>query len=546
MSARHVVLVLVSAALYTLAFPPWYLWPLAWVAVVPFLRCLSDLTPGRAAVAGLLWGSAAIWGVAAWVAPAISFYYQQPWWFGVAFCAIGCVLLWGVHYAVFAGLASWVHHRCGPPLRPILLSVLWVACEFARARLITGEPWMLLGYSLSDRPLLIQTADLGGVYVLSFVVMLTNTALAEVLGGQRSLAATLRLLAPPALAFAGVIAYGGWRLGHPPAGAAAVPVRIVQGNNELRTQWRREFYGDGLERYIRLSQRSIGRPPRMLVWPESAITFFASEEPAYLGRIGRVLGAMGAELVVGGPYRQADGDGAWRSFNSAFVLDERGAIRGRYDKRRLLPFAEYFPLRFLAFLRRHFDQVRNFSEGEGEGLLDTPAGRAAVVICFEAIFPELVRERMRGGAEILFNLSNDIWLGSRAGPAQHLQMVVLRAVENRVWVIRATTTGYLGRDRPARPHPRAHGTLRRGDARRGGEPDASRHGVQEVRRPLRIRLPAGDRRGAARAPAARVIPCRGGDTRKGAGSGSRASCGSGRMPGWAAHDPVCAGCGSIS
>jgi apolipoprotein N-acyltransferase len=220
-----------------------------------------------------------------------------------------------------------------------------------------------------------------------------------------------------------------------------VPVRIVQGNNELRTQWRREFYGDGLERYLALSQTSRSRSPRVLIWPESAVTFFLGEEPAHRGRIGRVLGVLGAELVVGAPSRQPRGADAWQSYNSAFLVDEDGAVRARYDKRRLLPFAEYFPLRFLAFLRRHFDAVRDFTSGETPLLLETRAGQAAVVICFEAIFPELVAERMRLGAEILINLSNDIWLGSWAGPAQHLQMVVLRAVENRVWVLRATTTG---------------------------------------------------------------------------------------------------------
>jgi apolipoprotein N-acyltransferase len=301
---------------------------------------------------------------------------------------------------------------------------------------------MLLGYSLAGQPLLMQAADLGGVYLLSFIVILVNAALAELLAlPRRSPGIVLRMLAPAAAMVALTIAYGAYRLATPPPGGNAVPLRIVQGNNELHTQWRREFYGEGLERYLALSQRSTARQPRMLVWPESAVTFFATEEPAYLGRVARVLDALDTELVVGGPYRERDAAGAWRSFNAAFLVDEHGAVRARYDKLRLLPFAEYFPLRFLAFLRRHFENVRSFAPGGTPAFLDTRAGRAAVVICFEAIFPELVAERMRQGAEILLNLSNDVWLGPHAGPAQHLQMVVLRAVENRVWVVRATTTG---------------------------------------------------------------------------------------------------------
>jgi apolipoprotein N-acyltransferase len=438
----HLALVLLSAGAHALAFPPWNVSAIAWVALVPFLSCVGRLSPPQAALAGLLWGSAAIWAVAGWVAPAISFYYDQPWWFGVLFCLVGCVLLWGVHYAVFGLGASWLGKRAGPATRPLVLAALWVACELARARFVMGEPWMLLGYSLTTTPLLIQAADLGGVYVLSFVVALVNTTLAELLHHRaRTWTATLRQLAVPAVAVTLLAAYGYVRLAWPPAGEARVPVAVVQGNNELRRQWRREFYGEGLERYLQLSRDTALRSEtRLLVWPESGVTFFVAEEPAYRARIGRVLQVTGTELIVGAPFREVAANGAVRAYNSAFLLDQQGNVRARYDKVRLLPFAEYFPLKFVAFLRRHFEQVRNFAAGEDVSLLPTPAGPAALVICFEAIFPELVRDHVGRGAELLVNLSNDIWLAG-AGPAQHLQMVVLRAVENRRWVIRATTTG---------------------------------------------------------------------------------------------------------
>jgi len=436
---RHLTLVLGSAAAYALAFPPWYLWPFAWLALVPLLAVTRVSTPGRAALAGLVWGCAAIWSVAWWVAPAIAFYYQQPWWFGVAFCAVGCMILWGSHYALFAALASWLHPQLAPAWRPPALAAVWVACELLRARLVTGEPWMLLGYALADQARLIQAADLGGVYLLSFVVFLVNAAVAEVVDRRAGTRAAVRMLATTAAAVGALASYGGWRLATTPTGDATVPVRVVQGNNEVRTQWRREFYGDGLEQYLALSRRSSTGRARLLVWPESAVTFFLEEEPAYRAHIARMLAGLDATLLVGGPARRPDA-GEAASFNSAFVMDGAGVVQGRYDKRRLLPFAEYFPLRFLAFLRRHFDAVRDFTPGGGALLLPTPVGQAAVVICFEAIFPELVAERMRAGADILVNLSNDVWLAG-AGPAQHLQMVVLRAVENRVWVVRATTTG---------------------------------------------------------------------------------------------------------
>jgi apolipoprotein N-acyltransferase len=179
----------------------------------------------------------------------------------------------------------------------------------------------------------------------------------------------------------------------------------------------------------------------MFVWPESAVTFFLAHESHYQRSIGNLLAATGADLLLGAPHREDIDPAAPLYFNSAFYVKAGGTLAGRYDKAHLLPFAEYFPLRFIDFLRRRFERVRTFTAGDGKVLLDTRLGKVAVVICFEAIFPELVRDQMARGAEILVNLSNDVWLGPHSGPLQHASMVTLRAVENRTWVIRATTTG---------------------------------------------------------------------------------------------------------
>lgn len=374
------------------------------------------------------------------MADALTFYYQQPWWFGLLFCLVGCQILWGLYYALFAAAAAFALPRLAVAWRPPLTAALWVACELARARLLTGEPWMLLGYALVPSPALIQAADLGGVYLLSFVAILTNAALAELwlapAPARRRLAAPL--LAAPALLLALSFGSGGGRLAQGFAHAPPLQVTIVQGNNDLGSQWRPEFHGAGLDLYARLSSEAArGQRPDLLVWPESAVTFFPAHEPGLRAALGEAVRGIGADLILGAPHHVSGAD----YYNSAFHLRADGAITGRYDKVHLLPFGEYFPLRFLAFLRRHFERVRTFTPGAEGVLLETRAGPVAVVICFEAIFPEIVRARMAAGATLLVNLSNDVWLGRGAGQAQHLAMVVLRAVENRTWVVRATTTG---------------------------------------------------------------------------------------------------------
>jgi len=439
-----VFLVLLSAAVHAFAFPPWNLTVLAWVALVPLLSVLRTLSPGKGFWVGLLWGSAAIWGVAFWVPGALVFYYQQPWWFGVLFCLIGAVILWGSYYALFAAIACWILPRVRGVGGVLLLATWWVTCELARARLLTGEPWMLLGYALVPRVTLIQTADLGGVYLLSFLVMTVNLSIEAGLqrwreGGARP--ALLSLLPATCLVLL-AWGYGAWRVATPLPDHPAVPVTIVQGNNDLGAQWRQEFYGQGLEQYVRLSAAAAQRTaPAVFVWPESAVTFFLAREPRFLAPLTRLLADTGADLIVGAPHYDDADPVRPQFFNSAFYLTADGRLAGRYDKVHLLPFAEYFPLRFIEFLHRRFDRVRAFTPGDGTTLLDTRLGRVAVVICFEAIFPELVRQQMAQGAEVLVNLSNDVWLGARAGPEQHAAMVAVRAVENRTWVVRATTTG---------------------------------------------------------------------------------------------------------
>lgn len=433
-------LVLVSAVAHALAFPPWNFTAVAWVALVPLLIALRALRPGTAALAGLLWGSTAIWGVAYWVPGAIAFYYEQPWWFGVLFGVVGSMVLWGSYYAAFAALTAWLIPRTRGLMRAGTIAAAWIVCELARAKLLTGEPWMLLGYALVPHLRLIQIADLGGVYALSALVLFVNVSVDAVLLDGRSAAGTAAVATALLVA---ALAYGTIRLSTDFHTAPPVRVAVVQGNNDLGAQWNAEHYGRGLDTYLRLSREAVRKTrAAVLLWPESAVTFFLPEEADLRIAVERLVAETDTEVVLGGPHLDGADPAAPRFFNSAFALAPGLGITGRYDKTHLLPFAEYFPLRFSEFLRRRFERVRVFTAGNDPRLLPTRLGPTAVAICFEAIFPELVRTRMAAGAAVLLNLSNDGWLG--AGAAQHAAMVTLRGVENRTWVVRATATGISG------------------------------------------------------------------------------------------------------
>lgn len=434
----RVALVLFSAALYTLAFPPWGFDRIAWIALVPFLYAIAGLRARSAAAAGLLWGTATIWGIGYWVPLALATYWGQSLWFGIAFAMAGAVVFVGSYGAGFAASSSLVVNRCSGILRVTLVASLWVSWELARGRLLTGDPWLLIGYAVSPHPLLIQVAELGRVYLVSFIVAFANAAVFDAIRSRRPVRTVTAAVVLVCLA----AGYGAIRTATPLPGTPAVPVLVVQGNNAPGGQWRQEYYGRGLEEYLRLSAKGAARTrPAVIVWPESAVTFFLAHEPQYRKLIGRLLTESGADLLVGAPHHEGDDPLRPQFYNSAFYVSEQGDIADRYDKNHLLPFGEYFPLRTIELLRRRFERVRYFTAGKDTKLLDTRLGKAAVVICFEAIFPELVRARMARGAEVLVNLSNDAWLGTDAGPRQHMAMISMRAVENRTWVVRATTTG---------------------------------------------------------------------------------------------------------
>jgi apolipoprotein N-acyltransferase len=444
MRALTYVLALVATPiLHGLSFPTWSLWGLAWIAFVPWFAALRLASTGtRAVLVTCVTTLAGSFVVAGWLPRAVATYWGQP-------AHVGALLFVGVWLVTVAPAVVLftlcyraVARRDGVSIA-VVAGAAWAGTEFGRVELGVGDPFGLLGYSQAPFATLVQVADVTGVYGVSFAVAAVNAALAEVWLAARGASAARTAAAAAATAgfvVALALGYGALR-GEPVAEGPPQRVAVAQANLDLGAQWREELYGKNLDEYLRLTHEALrqGRPA-LVVWPESAMTFFVEDEPLYRQAIARVLAPAGAELLAGG-VRVEDRDGTSRYYNSAFLLGPTADVVARYDKEALLPFAEHFPFGSIAVLKREFGRVREFTPGGPTPPLPARLAAAGVVVCNEAMFPRIVARRVAAGAEVLVNLSNDSWLGDRQFSRQALDMARLRAIEQRRDVIRASTSG---------------------------------------------------------------------------------------------------------
>ena len=431
---RSVLLIAASALLYCLAFPPLSLGPVAWLALVPLLVAAARLPPAKAAGGGLLWGVAIACGVGSSLPGMVSHYFELPAWIGWGvFAAVG-VALSGIYYAAFAAWVSWLARRSAAS--PLAIAAGWGACEFARAHLVVGNPWALSAYSQVGFTPLMQIADASGPYGPGMLLAAVNAALAALLCPSLRTRRPARSMAAVGAALAAVLIYGGIRMRQSFSVGEPIEVAAVQGAVERGMRWKPEYQGLGIAEYVSLTDRVAARHPALVVWPEYAINFYLDEPTRERRAVLDGIRPLGADLILGGPHYAFTPSGATVYHNSIYLIRHDG-VAARYDKMRLLPLAEG---EFLG----HTLESRSapFTPGQAAVLLPTSVGRVGAFVCFEAMYPELVRRFADAGAEILANLSNDDWFGSRAAARHHLAIASVRAIENRRFLVRATSNGY--------------------------------------------------------------------------------------------------------
>jgi apolipoprotein N-acyltransferase len=421
-----------AGAVLHLAYPRpgWDL--LGWVVLAPLLALAGTArSPGWAALEGGLAGLAFYLPLLRWLVHTMTTFSTLSWPLAVL-VLLGLASYLALYWGAVAAAIAWLGQRLGA--RALWLAPpLWVAGELGRTYLLAGFPWGLLGYVPYRRLAVIQIAAWTGVYGVSFLVVLANTAIAWWLVGRRAGAAALGV----ALVLGATLALDLAAPENP--GGGTIPVALVQGNIPQHLKWDQAQQQAILQTYAELT-RGAAPGSRRVVWPEAAVPAYLRLEPWVSEWLTQLAAEVDRPLLVGAPDARED-SGAMRYLNSAFLV-QSGGIVARYDKIHLVPFGEYVPLkRLLSFVEAIAAEVGEFTPGRDRVIFPLQGAPFGTVICYEVIFPDLFRRFVRDGARFMVNITNDAWFGDSGGPLQHLATVPLRAVENGVAIARAANTG---------------------------------------------------------------------------------------------------------
>lgn len=426
-----------AGLLFFCAFPP-LAWAWAgWLALIPLLLISSRLSPRKAARKGLAAG------MIAWLSSL--FWLTKVTWIGWFILSLYCslyVMLFAYGSAFF--LRGW--HWQKKTWQILFFPSFWVVLEFARANLFTGFPWNILAVSQHNYPAILQAAEWGGVYLLSFLIAAASVAVFVFFLSPKTKSNLLFFLSTFGIIILIMIAAytQAARYREPSAGKGetVLKVALLQLNIPQNLKWHPDWTSEIYQRLEAASLKIFAElKPDLLVWPETVMPDFfrgSQEAEAMLAR----LRLQNIPVLAGSmDWKETDTD--LKYFNSSFLLTTDDSLELFYHKRHLVMFGEYLPWeKWLRLIQRFTPVAESFTPGTEAAVFRLPQGTAlAPLICFEDILPGLARDSVRNGGRLLVNQTNDAWFDPLPGSRQHMAHCVFRCIENRTPAVRATNTG---------------------------------------------------------------------------------------------------------
>jgi apolipoprotein N-acyltransferase len=450
---RRALIAFIAGLASALALAPINAWPILFLTFPVLIWLVDGSAAGRwsgtmrAAIAGWCFGfgyfiAGLYWVGYAFLVDAKTFGWLLP----VAVAGLPAYLAIYTALGVAAARLIWVRG----PSRVLALAAMLTGAEWLRGHLFSGFPWNAFGYALTEPLALAQSVSLTGIWGLTFLCIAICASPAVLVDDPADTPHPRRVPLLGILILVAFASYGTVRLWqHPTVSVSGVKLRIMQPNLQQDEKFNYAAKTPVMERYLRLSNRVTGpdsngvHDATVLIWPESAFPFFLSREPDALAQIASLL-KPSTELITGAVRPAPSQNGAPHAYNSVYVIDPDGSIRGIYDKVHLVPFGEYLPFQRLLErfgLRQLTKQVGGFLSGDRRRAIDVPgAPKMLPLICYEAIFPGAAVPRgERPGW--LVNVTNDGWFGISTGPYQHFQQARVLAIAEGLPLVRAANTG---------------------------------------------------------------------------------------------------------
>ena len=405
---------------------------------------LPGQPPLRAFTYGLVAGFVYFVGTVYWTSTVVATYGNLP-----TPLAVFAMLLLSAYLALFPAATAVIVSRLitrGGVGALFFAPAAWVGTEFFRGSLFGGFPWVPLGNSQVTVLPVAQLASLVGVYGLSALVAFVNAAIAYALlapGRPR-----VKAIASAAVVLALVGGWGTWRLADGSLTREGVPVRVglVQGNIAQEDKWRDSEARRIFTTYIGLTRDVVGRGAQYVIWPESSTPFTFEGDPAGEQAMRALAVEVGVPILFGSDQLVTGERDS--HYNAAFMLTPEGRTAAVYRKIHLVPFGEYVPLsEWLAVFPPLVQTLAGFAPfTPGDAMVMLPVGDhlTSTAICYEVVYPSLVREAVNGGSQLLTTITNDAWYGHSSAPYQHFAMASMRAIEHGRYLARAANTGISG------------------------------------------------------------------------------------------------------
>jgi len=444
--------VIISAILLVVSFPKFYLGFLAWIALVPIMLSITGRGLFKSFYISLSCGTLFFAGIFYWLmnVPKYTLLYYA-------------ILMpyFGVFFGLFGLIFSLISKRLGIVPAYIAAPFVWITLDFVRSHFFwLALPWGMLAHSQYQYLPVIQIASYTGAYGISFLIVLVNSSLSLIaityssrlqkLPGIDSIKldrkAAIGMICATAVIVILSVIYGIAATTTPIKGDP-VKVAVVQANIDQTKKWDKNYAGFILRTYADLTLKAAESQPALIAWPETATPAALNADVVVRYSVYRIAMKAGIPLLLGSAERRKYEKqiSLTKDYtNAAYLINPRsGALsKQRYDKIKLLPFGEYVPARkSIAWRILNIEPVLGYSPGKEYTVFQLPPYQFSAPICWENIFPNLFRQFVKEGAQFMVNITNAGFFGRSAAPYQVVSMVVFRAVENRVFVVRAANTG---------------------------------------------------------------------------------------------------------